>query len=80
MASTLTKANRQKEIMVTVALPGCLMWWIKELVNNINRDPGQKARIKEINFNLGHGKVQKRYIVMRTIPDDYDAANDKVVW
>ena len=56
-----------KEIKVTVALPGCLMWWIKELVDNINADEGQKARIKEIKHSIGHGRTQEKYIVMREV-------------
>ncbi len=60
------------EISVTTPQPGHLYYWLEALRDDINKDDGQYAYIKMVPHNIGHGKIQRRYIVRRTIPEGYD--------
>ena len=72
--------DRMKEIEITAPQPVYLRPWLQDLVDTINKEPGQKARIVERIIVKPRHRKELRLTVFRTIPDDYYCQDRKKVF
>ena len=59
-------------MFVTKPLRDNLRTWCLKIVENINKEPYQIARIINVKFRLNNGKIENRIAIIRTRPQEYN--------